>query len=267
MKIDDVNTLSNCKNLYYTGGCALNIQANSAIVESNLFENIFIPPCAEDSGLAIGAAAYGEWKKGNSFSRQNAYLNNWGVEDYNVEYTEADLKEVAELLVSKKIIGICNHHAEIGPRALGNRSLIALPKKSLAKKVSVELKKREWYRPVAPVMLEKNTKYFTGFEKIHHLSKYMLLDFPVLEQRQNEIAGVIHSNGTARIQTLFEKSENPFLFDLLTLLENQYNIKALINTSFNIQGEPIVHTTDDAIKSGKEMGLDALILNGKVKLL
>lgn len=267
MKIDDVNTLSNCDNLYYTGGCALNIQANSAIIESQLFKNIYIPPCTEDSGLSLGAAAYGEWKKGNTFKAHSAYLNNWQIDSNAFEYNSYDIKNAAQTIYKGAILGLCNGYGEAGPRALGNRSLITLPTKQNAYKISVECKKREWYRPVAPVMLEKNTKYFTGLDEIHHLSKYMLLDFPILAEKQKEIPGVIHTNGTARIQTIFKKEDNPYLFDILTLLDEQYGIKALINTSFNAQGEPIVHTHEDALKTGKTMGIDAVVLNGKLQFI
>lgn len=267
MKIDDVNTLSNCKYLYYTGGSALNIQTNSALIESQLFDNIFIPPCTEDSGLALGAAAFGEWKKDHHFKAHSAFLNNWGITDNDFEYTNDDVHEVAKLLTMGKVIGVCNGFGEAGPRALGNRSLLALPTKALARKVSIEHKQREWYRPVAPIMLEHNARYFTGLKEINQLSKHMLLDFHIEEDKHQEIEGVIHANGTARIQTLFNKNDNPFLFDLLTLLDQQYNVKALINTSFNQKGKPIVHSSEDAMNAGKEMGIDAVIINGKVNLL
>lgn len=267
MKLDDVNTLSNCKNLYYTGGSALNIQTNSVIVESGIFENIFIPPCTEDSGLSLGAAAFGEWVKGNKIEKHSAYLNNWGIENEKIEYTQEDISSVARLLSEGKIVGICNGAGEVGPRALGNRSLLAIPEKALAQKVSVDCKKREWYRPVAPIMLEKNAIYFTGQSTINSLSKYMLLDFAIEKNKQHEIPGVIHANGTARIQTIFKKEDNPYLFDLLTLLDEQYNVKALINTSFNIQGKPIVHTAEDAINQAKEMKIDAVVINGKIKTI
>jgi len=87
----------------------------------------------------------------------------------------------------------------------------------------------------------------------------------IQESKQNEIQGVVHANGTARIQTIFSKEENPFIFDLLTLLDDSYHIKALINTSFNSQEEPIVHTKEDALTSGKNMGLDAVVVNGKIQ--
>ncbi len=268
LKLDDLNSLSNCKNLYYTGGCALNIHTNSAIVESKLFENIYIPPCPDDSGLALGAAAYLEWKKGHHMKKHSAFINNWGLENTQVEsYSDELVAKVANLIAMGKVVGLHAGFGESGPRALGNRSLIALPTKALAYKVSVIHKKREWYRPVAPVMLRKNTEYFTGQQTVHHLSKYMLLDMPILPERQHEIAGVVHSNGTARIQTLFHRDEHQFLWDLLQLLDKQHNTKALINTSFNTQGEPLVHSYEDAINTGKAMGIDAVVSGNQCILL
>jgi carbamoyltransferase len=267
LKLDDLYTLTGCKNLYYTGGCALNIHTNSAIVESHLFNQVFIPPCPDDSGLTLGATAYFEWKKGNTIKKYTPFLNNWDIEDYSTDYSGEDLNQAAQLLAEGKVIGTCNGAGEAGPRALGNRSLLALPTKALAHKVSVEHKQREWYRPVAPVMLEKNACYFTGEKTVHPLTRYMLLDLKIPEEKQHEIPGVIHANGTARIQTLFSKEDNPFLFDLLTILDEQYNVKALINTSFNAKGEPMVHTEADALKSATEMGIDAVVVNGKVRIV
>lgn len=263
LKIDDINSLSNCKNLYYTGGCALNINTNSAIVESGLFENIYIPPCTEDSGLALGAAAFGEWMKEGKIKTNTAYINNWNIDSNQFDYTPEEVAQTAQLLAEGEVIAVCNGFGEAGPRALGNRSLLALPTKTMAKKVSVEMKQREWYRPVAPVMLEKNARYFTGLESIHPLSKFMLLDFPIPAEKQDEIAGVVHANGTARIQTIETRDDNPWLFDLLSLLDEQYNVKALINTSFNAQNEPIVHTQNDAYIAAKKMNIEHLVLNGK----
>lgn len=254
--------------LYYSGGSALNILLNSKITEANLFKDVFIPPCCNDSGLALGAAAFFEWHRGNNIEVNNAYVNNWGIEDYTTNYNKQTIKEVAELLLNKKVIGICNGIAETGPRALGNRSIIGLASdKNLADKISMIHKQREWYRPVAPIMLEKNAKYFTKNNSIHHLSKYMLLDFKISNDKKDELEGAVHCDGTSRIQTIYSREENPFVYDLLNFLNDQYNIKALINTSFNIKGEPIVHTTDDAIKSATNMNLDAVVLNGKLKTI
>lgn len=267
-KLEHLQQQTGATSLYYTGGSALNIVANTRIVNSGLFDAVYIPPCTEDSGLAIGAAAFAEWKKHGEIRFHSPYLNNWGIENYEVNYTEADIREVASALLQKKLIGVCNGFGEAGPRALGNRSILALcNSKELAKTLSMEKKGREWYRPLAPVALEKNTRYFTGLTKINHLSKYMLLDFKVIPEKYEELAGAIHADGTARFQTLFEKGENPFIHDLLVYLDEKYGVKALINTSFNAGGEPIVHTDNDALRSAQKMQLDGVVLNGKYSAL
>lgn len=254
--------------LYYSGGSALNIVLNTELVNSRLFKQIFIPPCCNDSGLAMGAAAFYEWTTNNNIELIDPYANNWSIEDYSAQYSKKTIEQVAQLLMQNKVIGICNGIAEVGPRALGNRSIVSLASsKELAKKVSMDHKKREWYRPVAPIMLKANCKYFTGTPEVNHLAKYMLLDFDILPEKQNEIEGVVHTNRTSRIQTIESRSDNEFMFDLLTYLDEKFGVKALINTSFNIKGEPIVHTTSDAIKSAKNMKLDAVIINGKLQLL
>jgi carbamoyltransferase len=95
----------------------------------------------------------------------------------------------------------------------------------------------------------------------------MLLDFKVLPEKYDELSGAIHADGTARFQTVFEKAENPFIYDLLTCLDKKHGVKALINTSFNAGGEPMVHTEEDAKRSAQKMQLDGLVLNGKYSAL
>jgi carbamoyltransferase len=259
---------TNAEYLYYTGGSALNIVANNRIIESNLFQQVYIPPCAEDSGLALGAAAYMEYQKHGEVENLSPYLNNWGIEEYEVSYTEEDLREIAKILMEKKVIGVCNSYGEVGPRALGNRSILALANdKALAGKVSIEHKGREWYRPIAPIMLKENLEYFTGRTGDFPLSKYMLMDFQVIPEKRKEIEGVVHVNGSSRIQTIDTREDNPFIYDLLTYLQKHYNVKALINTSFNKKGEPIVHTIEGAEQSARNLKLDAVVLNGKLKRL
>ena len=164
----------------------MNIVLNSRLVESGWFKSVFIPPCCNDPGLALGAAAFFEWFTYGQIEKHSPYLNNWRIPPEPFIYTE----EIASLLLQQKVIGICNGPGEIGPRALGNRSIISLASsKKLALKVSIEHKQREWYRPVAPIMLEKNTRYFTGLETIDPLSRYMLLDFNILSEHRKEIKG------------------------------------------------------------------------------
>jgi len=267
-KLKELAYKTKCRHLYYTGGCALNIYTNTAIVESALFDSVFIPPCTEDSGLSLGAAAYLEWEKHGEVKSHTPYLNNWGIEDYSTDFSDEDIKKTAYALSKGKIIGVCNGYGEAGPRALGNRSLLALANsKRLAGKISRELKGREWYRPVAPVALSENVKYFTGEKSIHHLAKYMLLDFPVVKEKQAEIAGALHANQTARFQSVSDKNDNQFLYDLLKYLDENFKIKALINTSFNTHGKPLVHTTEDTWAAAKKMKLDGLVINGKFQEL
>jgi len=264
LKLQELKQKTNTDYLYYSGGSALNILTNSEIIYRQIFKDVYIPPCTNDSGLSIGAGAFLEQLKHGKVEIHQPYLNNWGIENYKLSNFN-DLEEIADLLNKGKVIGLCNGYGEAGPRALGNRSILArADSATLAKRVSEIHKKREWYRPVAPVMLEENTKYYTGLEEIHHLSRYMLLDFNIEETKLKEIEGVVHVDGTSRIQTLFNRDENPFLYDLLKLLDKKHAIKALINTSFNIKGEPMVHTEEDALRSAKEMQLNGVVLNGKL---
>ncbi|MEE4196481.1 MAG: carbamoyltransferase C-terminal domain-containing protein [Bacteroidales bacterium] len=263
-KLNELKEKTNARYLYYSGGSALNILTNSEIIRQKIFDDIFIPPCTNDSGLSVGAGALVEQIKHGKVNLHSPYLNNWGIEDYQTIGFD-DLKAVATLLQQGKVVAVCNGPGEVGPRALGNRSILAKADSvKLARKVSQVHKKREWYRPVAPVMLEKNTRYFTGVDIIHPLSRYMLLDFSIDPAKRKAIEGVVHVDGTSRIQTLFSRNENPFLYDLLELLDTTYGIKALINTSFNQKGEPIVHSREDAMRSASAMQLDAVVINGKL---
>jgi len=268
LKVEQLQKSTGADYLYYSGGSALNIVANTKLVESTLFKDVFIPPCPEDSGLSLGAASYMEWLKHGRIEKHGPYLSNWGLKANQTDYDQADIKMCADHLIQNKVIGICNGDGEIGPRALGNRSILALANsRQLADKVSRTHKKREWYRPVAPVMLERNAVYYSGQEKIHHLGRYMLLDFSIAKEKQSEIEGVVHVDGTARIQVIQRRQQNAYLFDLLTYLDECHGVKALINTSFNIKGEPIVNTTAGALKSARNMQLDGIVLNGKFKEL
>jgi carbamoyltransferase len=217
--------------LYYAGGCALNIVTNSSLIEKQIFKDVFIPPCCNDSGLSIGAAAFLEWKKGNDIALHSPYLNNVGINSNIFEPTDKLIEQVVEIILAKGIVGVCNGPAEIGPRALGNRSLIALANdKGISKRLSMDIKGREWYRPVAPIMLSSVAEKVIG-KPIHPLSKYMLLEFEVKAEFREQLEGVIHSNNTARIQTLKYENENPFMFSLLTYLYEKHNLHLIAKES------------------------------------
>ena len=260
-KLENLQHKFHCDNLYYGGGCALNIVTNTKIVESGMFRKVYIAPCCNDSGLSIGAAAFLERQKGNTIKIHSPYLVDNGQLTVGNAVDNVEIERVAEMLLQGKIIGICNGKGEAGPRALGNRSLIALANsRPLAQKLSTEVKKREWYRPVAPIMLKENAEKVTA-QQINHLANFMLMDFVIKSEYRDVLQGVVHANNTARIQVLESENENPFMYRLLKYLSDNHGVMALINTSFNAQGEPIVHTTNDAIRSARKMQLDALVVN------
>lgn len=266
-KISQLQKRFHCDYLYYGGGCALNIVTNTKIIESGMFKDVFIAPCCNDSGLSIGAAAFMEMQKGNKIQIHNPYLCNAGLDNTDYEISDNEIAATAEFLLKRKIVGVCNGTAEIGPRALGNRSLIALAdSKELSRKMSMEVKKREWYRPIAPIMLKENAEK-VSFQRPNCLAKFMLMDFTIKPEFQRQMEGVVHSNQTARIQTIETENDNKFMYRLLKYLNDKHGVIALINTSFNAQGEPIVHTPQQAMESAKRMYIDGLVLNGKLLTL
>jgi len=258
------------EDLYFSGGSALNIKLNRRIASKGLFTRLYVPPATNDSGLSLGAGAALETLKGNMVLPHQPGMNNWGIESYqkDIGCSREVLAEVASLLAQGKVIAVCNGYGEAGPRALGHRSILARPDNpELARKVSCVHKQREWYRPIAPIMLEKYLPYFTKEFAQRDLAKFMLTDFNIRQDKRNELAGVVHVDGTARIQIVDKSGGHLFMYDLLSVLAASYDVKALINTSFNRRGEPIVHTYDDAIKSARKMKLDAVVLGGKLKRL
>ena len=266
-KISLLQKRFHCDYLYYGGGCALNIVTNTKIIESGMFKDVFIAPCCNDSGLSIGAAAFMEMQKGNKIQIHDPYLCNAGLDNTDYEISDNEIAATAEFLLKRKIVGVCNGSAEIGPRALGNRSLIALAdSKELARKMSMEVKKREWYRPIAPIMLKEIAEK-VSFQRPNCLAKFMLMDFIIKPEFQRQMEGVVHSNQTARIQTIETENDNKFMYRLLKYLNDKHGVIALINTSFNAQGEPIVHTSQQAMESAKRMCIDGLVLNGKLLTL
>jgi carbamoyltransferase len=253
--------------VYLTGGCALNIVANSRLVALPGLPPLYIPPCCNDAGLAIGAACLLELRKGHRIAPASPYLNSIGTDlPPNPPLEEAAIQRTAELLAAGAVVGVCNGWGEAGPRALGNRSLLArADDPELARHVSQTCKRREWYRPIAPVLRAPQAQRLLRIDRPNYLSRYMLLEFRVRSEGGAELAGVTHANGSVRAQILNTEAENPFLWQLLQRLETQFGLSALINTSFNGPGEPIVHTSADARRAASTLGLDALIINGKLE--
>lgn len=253
--------------VYLAGGCALNIVANSRLLALPGLPPLYVPPCCNDAGLAIGAACLLELRKGQRIAPASPYLNSMGTDlPESTRLDGATLTRAAELLAAGAVVGICNGWSEAGPRALGNRSLLArADRPELSRHVSQTCKRREWYRPIAPVLRGPQAERLLRIDRPADLSRYMLLEFRVRPEGASELAGVTHANGSVRAQVLNTEAQNPFLWNLLQRLETQHGVTALINTSFNGPGEPIVHTSQQARCSAQNLKIDALIVNGKLE--
>ncbi|PIR52908.1 hypothetical protein COU76_03980 [Candidatus Peregrinibacteria bacterium CG10_big_fil_rev_8_21_14_0_10_49_10] len=264
------------ENLCLAGGVALNCVANGKILRSGLFKNIYIQPASGDAGGALGVAYliwHREFKGKRSGPMPHAY--------YGTEYGEdailAALKEhnlpveklsddalidtTAKLMEGENVIGWFQGRMEYGPRALGNRSIIADARnKENWKKVNLKIKFREDFRPFAPTVLEeRNSDYFD----LDRPSPYMLLVADVKEEKRAEIPAVTHVDGSARIQTI-SAEENPKYHRLIKKFEENTGCGVIINTSFNVRGEPIVESPKDAINCFLHTQMDYLVLGNYI---
>ncbi len=252
--------------LYLAGGAALNIPTNVRIEQ--IFGRVYIPPCTSDSGLALGAAAWVEYMEREQLRLHGPFLNAFDVPTAAPSLHALD--DIVGLLVSGAVVGICNGAAEVGPRALGHRSLVArADSKPLAHRISQQIKGREWYRPVAPVLCAEAASEVLG-EAVtaSPLARYMLGAWPVRAGHQAQLDGVLHHDGTVRAQIVARDDvDNTFLYELLLRLWRSQGIPALINTSFNVRGQPILHRHEDALQAARTMGLDAVVINGSLHRL
>lgn len=261
------------KNLCLAGGVALNCLANSRILKETRFKELFIQPGSSDAGGAVGVATYIYYTLLNSernYVWKDAYLgpgySREEIKDFLVrkgisygEYNRQELLKItAKLLAEQNIIGWFQGRMEFGPRSLGNRSILADPRKAENKdRVNQKVKYRESFRPFAPsVIWEKAKDYF----EIDRESPFMLLTFKV---KSKEIPAVTHVDGSSRLQTV-KREENELFYDLLSEYYNLTGCPALLNTSFNLRGEPIVCTPEEAYLSFMRSGMDYLILGNCV---
>lgn len=260
--------------LCLSGGVALNCKANGELLKQNIFKKIWVQPSAGDAGCAIGAAYIGNYHYlkqertvlGNTLKTQ-AYLGpSYSHDDiktqldaYNLKYNILIDKErssyIAKALSDKKIIGWFSGKMEFGPRALGNRSILASPLfEDMKHHLNLSIKKREGFRPFAPVVLEDYSSQW--FEECN-TSKFMTYTYS--SSKKEEIPSCIHEDGTARVQTL-SKTDNEPLYNVIEAFKDLTNCPVLINTSFNVRGEPIVASPVDALKCFFQTDIDILVL-------
>jgi carbamoyltransferase len=260
------------KDLCMAGGVALNCVANGKILRETPFENIFIQPAAGDAGGAVGVATLiwhsilGNERKqawehaylGPSFSTQEIrdYLDSNGVRYHELQRDEL-LDRTVRLIEEQSVIGWFQGRMEFGPRALGNRSIIADARNPENKDVvNLKIKFRESFRPFAPTVLEdKVSEWF----ELEHPSPYMLLVAQVREDRRT-IPSVTHVDGSARIQTV-NRQQNALYYDLIKRFEERTGCAVIINTSFNVRGEPIVCTPHDAYMCFMRTNMDYLVMD------
>ncbi|WP_128226297.1 carbamoyltransferase C-terminal domain-containing protein [Halobacteriaceae archaeon SHR40] len=254
-------------NVALAGGVALNCKMNKRVMELDAVDDIFIQPVAQDAGSAVGA---GILEAGvNSFDAMSTVY--WGpsysttaieekLDEYKINYTEPDqlAKEVAKRLADGELVGWFQGRLEMGPRALGNRSILADPRtRDSLDRVNRFVKHREEWRPFAPSLLESAADEYL----INAMpAPYMIKTFDVYDDKKDQISAVLHpADDTTRPQTV-SKEQNPRYHKLLSEFENITGVPVLLNTSFNDSGEPIVNTPTEAIKDFYGMGLDTLVL-------
>jgi len=258
------------ENLCLAGGVALNCVLNAKIRDQGAIKNVWVQPASGDSGTALGAAMWVDSQIRHStakdFVMEHAY---WGPE-YDEHSIEKFLKwaklpykkltdvaeETADILAQDKIIGWFQGRMEYGPRALGSRSILASPINPEMQARLNEVKDREDFRPVAPVVLEEDASDW--FENAQR-SPFMLFVHHVREEKADQIPAVRHVDGTARIQTV-NQEQHPEYYNLLKAFKRRTGVPVLVNTSFNTLGKPIVCTPRDAIECFFSSPFDALII-------
>jgi carbamoyltransferase len=265
-----LHSASRCDELCMAGGVALNCVMNARIRDRGPFKNIWVQPASGDSGTALGAALWVDAKErpdgARSWMMDHAFLG--------PEYDEAEIEdflrwsklsyrrlanvpeEVAAILEQDRVIGWFQGRMEFGPRALGARSILASPIHAEMQARLNDIKDREDFRPVAPVVIEEEAEnWFVGARA----SPFMLFVHDVRPEKADMIPAVRHVDGTARIQTI-NRSQNPIYYDLLKAFQARTGVPVLVNTSFNTRGEPIVCTPRDAVESFWTSPLDALVI-------
>ena len=268
---------TNLKNLCLGGGVALNGVANYRLLKEGPFEKIHIPPSPGDGGSAIGCAAYAyysilnneriiETNSAKTISN-NAYLGPQYSNDeiksflgsYKIPYQKYErqelLKNTAKLIADQNVVGWYQGRVEWGPRALGNRSILADPRNAKMKDILNEkIKHRESFRPFAPSILEE---YTSEYFELDIPSPYMLLVAKV--KKPDKIPAVTHVDGTGRLQTV-SRDANPLYYDLIKEFYNLTGVPVIVNTSMNVRGEPIVNTPEQAFDMLLKTDMDYIVM-------
>ncbi|MFA5025586.1 MAG: carbamoyltransferase [Candidatus Shapirobacteria bacterium] len=265
------------KNLILSGGSALNSLANGKILKNTPFKNLYITPDPGDGGASLGAALYlyHHLTKTPPMLLPSPYLGpeftpwqiNTAIKKFKLKSSLISNQNklydlLSDLLINQKVIGYFQGRMEWGPRALGNRSILAAAtSQEMQDIINAKVKHREMFRPFAPVILREHTKdYFITDKNIPISADYMLLVYPFKKKVQSKVPAVVHVDGTGRLQTI-DKESNPKYYQLINAYYKKTGIPLILNTSFNVKGEPIVCTPEDAIKCFLNTEIDYLVIN------
>jgi len=259
-------------NLGLAGGVALNAKANMRLHYSRMFNEIFIFPNANDAGTPVGAAAYVyEHVLGQKMRHgklEDAYLGPGYDQDvidelvkngkWTAERIGDDVGSVSDLVANGAVVAWYENRSEIGPRALGDRSIVASPVKQETWKAVNDIKGREFWRPLAPSLIASDLPVYFQDGVVH---KFMILMLMMTEEGKRRAPAVCHVDGTARPQTVSE-SDNALWFRMISSFKERTGEGIVVNTSFNLAGEPLVETPRDALRSFALGGFDAMYLQG-----
>jgi len=263
------------------GGVALNGVANARILAESGFERLFVPPAPGDAGCALGAALYADRIHFNNPDREVPDHPFWGpavdgsalaqlAREDRQSFDELDhsdlIDRVADDLAAGRVVGWMDGALEFGPRALGHRSILAAPHTTeMRDRLNREIKYREEFRPFAPVVpIEAADRYFELPPGGARLARFMSGVFPVRPEWRARLAAITHVDGTARVQTL-ERGMAPPLYTLLEAYGRRSGIPVLLNTSFNLAGEPIVSRAVEGYSTFRRSGIDVLVA-GRIRV-
>ena len=274
---DMAKNLTGSKNVCTSGGSFLNCNSNELILKSELFENCYFVPPADDSGIPLGCAWWGYqqvteitytptmWPYfGKTYSDVEILDATSKFDNLDVQYYDnfdEILEIIGEWLTQNRVVGWFQNGSEIGPRALGNRSILASPiNRWMKDHINHDIKKREWYRPFAPAVIFDNQKEIFDTD---YFSPFMLVTAIVNENWREKIPAVVHIDNSARYQSVTPVS-NPRFFGLIDKFYEKTGVPVLLNTSFNGPHEPIVETPYDAIKTFLSQHLDFLVVGNYI---
>jgi len=268
---NDLYKKTKSQNICIAGGVGLNSVSNKKILDKTKFKNIFVFPACSDSGIPFGLALWGYYnfkelgilkkKKvnfvnaftGNEYKSQNIVKC---LKKYKIDFKEADLDEIAQIISRGNIVGWFQGRSEYGPRALGNRSILADSRRKNMKDIlNKRVKHRESFRPFAPSILEENAQEYFDLKC---KSPYMLLIAKV--KKPKIVPAITHVDGTARIQTV-SKKENKKFYNLINEFKKITGVPCVLNTSFNDAGDPIVESPEDALETFFKCDMDYLYID------